>query len=144
MKTTRRETVKLSFQDGEVMVTPKDQDIFFINAEKATEACSAVIRQEERVARFKDEIILPLARWCEEHKEQVSACYVLVPESAVLPVYMIGTSDKYDFSLTEELSTLSSWFEERGWSVHVSQIPRCDIEQLSGFFVPDHALQIDG
>ncbi len=31
--------VRLSYQDGQIMVTPEDQDIFFISAEKATEAC---------------------------------------------------------------------------------------------------------
>ena len=62
----------------------------------------------------------------------------------MIPVYVVGTSEQYDFELTKELSKLASDFDERGWSVHVSQIPRCDVDQLSGYFVPDHALQIDG
>jgi len=28
-------------------------------------------------------------------------------------------------------------FDERGWSVHISQIPRCDPEQLSSYFALD-------
>ena len=35
---TRREPIRLSYRDGQVMVTPEDQDIFFISAERATEA----------------------------------------------------------------------------------------------------------
>ncbi len=140
----RRAPVRLSFRDGELLVTPKDQDIFFISAEKATEACSHVIRQEERVARFTQEFLVPLAQWCEQHKERISACYLTVPQSAVLLVYVIGANEQYDFGLTGMLSELAFWFEEQGWSVHASQIPRCDVEQLSGFFNPEQALQIYG
>src|SRR5580765_4227576 len=113
----RRSPVKLSFKDGEVMVTPQDQDIFFISAERATEACRVVIRQDQRVAKFKDEIVLPLDRWCKDHKDKVLACYLLIPDSSVIPVYMVGTSEQYDFELTKELSELAAKFEERGWSV---------------------------
>lgn len=140
----RRTPVKLSFKDGEIMVTPQDQYIFFISAEKATEACREVIRQDQRVARFKDEIVVPLAEWRKNHRDKVLACYLLIPDSPVIPVYMVGTSEQYDFELTKELSQLASEFDERAWSVHVSQIPRCEAEQLTGYFVPDHALQIDG
>ena len=141
---TRREPAKLSFGDGEVMVTPQDQDIFFLSAEKATEACKNVIRQEERVARFTDGFLRPLAGWCEAHKDQISACYLVVPESTVLPVYVIGVSERYDFDLTKKLSELAFQFEDSGWSVHLSQIPRCDMEQLCGFFNLDYALQVHG
>lgn len=126
------------------MVTPEDQDIFFISAQKATEACRDAIRQGEMVPRFKDQIIVPLSEWCKQHNDKVLACYVLTPDSPVIPVYMVGTSEQYDFELTQELSRLASDFDEHGWSVHISQIPRCDSEQLAGFFLPDHALQIDG
>jgi hypothetical protein len=126
------------------MVTPQDQDIFFINAEKATEACREVIRDDERVARFKDEIVIPLSEWCKRHKDKVLACYLLIPDSSVIPVYMVGTSEQYDFELTKEISQLASEFDDRGWAVHVSQIPRCEGEELSGYFDPDHALQIGG
>lgn len=141
---SHRSAVRLSYQDGQVMVTSKDQDIFFVSAEKATEACSNHIRQEERVARFKTEIILPIARWCEAHKDRVSACYVLVPESAVLPVYVVGASERYDFHLAELLSDFALRFEEQGWSVHLSQIPQCEPEQLCGFFNPENAIQVYG
>ncbi len=142
--TTRRNPVRLTFRDGEVMVTPRDQDIFFISAVKATEACTNVIRAEQRVSRFTDELLRPLAEWCERHKDKVSACYVLLPESAVLPVYVVGAKEVYDFALTEELSRLAVWFNERGWSVHLSQLPLGDADQLAGYFHPDKALQVYG
>jgi hypothetical protein len=139
---TRREPVRLSYQDGKVMVTPEDQDIFFISAEKATEACQDLIRAEERVKRFTDEVILPLQRWSEKHQNQISACYMVFPESAVLPVYMVGARDQYDFALTEELSQLAGDFEKHGWSVQAAQIPRCSPEDLLAYFNPENALII--
>jgi hypothetical protein len=140
----RRAPVKLCFKDGEIMVTPQDQDIFFISAEKATEACREAISRDQRVAKFTDEIVAPLGAWCNQHREKILACYLLIPDSPVIPVYMVGTSEQYDFELTKELSQLASEFDEHGWAVHVSQIPRCDVEQLSGYFNLDRALQIDG
>ena len=141
---TRRQPVRLSYLDGKVMVTPEDQDIFFISAEKATEACKDFIRNEERVKRFTDEVILPLQRWSDQHKDLISACYMVFPESAVLPVYMIGAKEQYDFALTKELSQLASNFEEHGWSVQAAQIPRCSPEDLLAFFHPENALIIYG
>ncbi len=139
---TRREPVRLSYKDGQVIVTPEDQDIFFISAEKATEACKNAIRAEERVSRFKTGIILPLLEWCETNKDRVSACYVGVPESAALPVYVVGATERYDFDLTEKTSELAFQYEDSGWAIHVSQIPNCDRETLYGFFNPDRALQV--
>jgi hypothetical protein len=140
----RRPAVKLSFSDGQVMVTAKDQDIFFISASKAIQACRDKINTDERVARFSEEFLAPLGAWCVEHKESISACYLPQPESAVLTVYVIGATEVYDFGLTDELSKLSFWFERKGWAVHLSQIPRCDLEQLSGYFNLDLALQVYG
>ncbi len=141
--TTHPKPVRLTFRDGEVMVTAKDQDIFFISAEKATEACRNVTRQEERVSSFTDGFIIPLATWCKEHAQAISACYVVPPESAVLPVYVVGAGEQYDFELAEQLVALAYVFE-KNWSVHLSQIPKCDNEELAGYFSLDRALQVYG
>ena len=141
---SRRDPARLSFQDGEVLVTPKDQDLYFINAEKATEACREVIKNEERVTRFKNDFLIPLQEWCLEHKDRVSRCYVAAPESAILPIYVIGVGESYDFDLTSLLSQLAFWFEDRGWSVHASQITKCEDDVLRGFFNLEHALQVYG
>ncbi len=126
------------------MVTPEDQDIFFISASKATEACRRVIKDEERVTRFTQDIIFPLKKWCEQHASEISACYMVMPESAVLPVYMIGASDEYDFGFTKALSDLALSFEEQGWAVHTSQLPKCSDEELLAFFNPEMALVVYG
>jgi hypothetical protein len=138
---TRREPIRLSFEDGQVICTPKDQDKFLISASRAIEACSRSIRESERVSQFREHLLTPLGNWFLQNKSKVSACYVVAPESAVLPVYMVGVSEVYDFSLTEEFCDLTAKFEEQGWSIHISQIPLCDMEELSGYFNPDMALQ---
>ncbi len=140
----RRPIVKIRFSDGKVMVTPESNDIFFISASKAIEACRDKINMDERVARFSEEFLTPLRRWCDDHMDRISACYLPQPESSVLTVYVIGTTDEYDFDLTDDLAELAFWFDEKGWAVHPSQIPLCDLEQLSGYFNLDLALQVYG
>jgi len=115
-----------------------------INAEKATRAYREAIRRDECVAKFRNEILVPLGIWREGHRDKVLHCYVLIPNSPVIPVYMIGISEQYNFELTKELSQLTSEFDRRGWSVHASQIPRCDVDMLSAYFDVNRAVQIDG
>lgn len=140
--TTKRHPVRLTYEDGQVVVTPSDHDIFFISAERATEACREAILARDRVRKFKEEVIAPIMEWCQKNKEKVSACYLVSSNSAVLPVYVVGTSEVYDFDLTEKMSEFAAWFEERKWSVHLSQITMCDQEAIFGFFHEDNALQI--
>ena len=52
---TRRGPIRSSYRDGQVMVTPEDQDIFFINAERAAEACRDP-RRQSRVLRTLGEL----------------------------------------------------------------------------------------
>src|SRR5271154_988810 len=75
----RKEPVRLSYRDGQIMVTPEDQDIFFISAEKATEACRDAVKVGERIAGFTAKFLLPLHHWCIEHADRVAACYLPLP-----------------------------------------------------------------
>jgi hypothetical protein len=138
----RRVPVQLSYQDGQVIVTPEDQDIFFISAARATEACREAVRNDERISHFKEGFIVPMRNWCEKNKHAVSACYLALPESAVLPVYVIGAGEQYDFDLAEELAKMSREFDSKGWAVHASQIPLCGQDILEGYFSLDESLQI--
>ncbi len=47
----RRKYARLRFADGEVVVSPRDRDLFLISAEKATEACRNAIQQDHRIQR---------------------------------------------------------------------------------------------
>jgi len=56
----RKEPVRLTYRDGEVMVTPEEKDIFFISLEKATEACREAVKTDERIVAFKAKFLVPL------------------------------------------------------------------------------------
>jgi hypothetical protein len=138
----RRLPVRLSYSDGQVIVTPDDQVVFFNSAEKATEACKEAVRNDERISHFKAGFIVPMRAWCVKNKHAISACYLAFPESSILPVYVIGAGEQYDFELTKELSKMSCEFDSRGWAVLASQIPLCCRDILEGYFSFDESLQI--
>ncbi len=135
----RREPIRLSYGAGQVMVTPEDQDVFFISAEKATEACREAVRVEERVARFKRGFLLPLHDWCVVNAERLSACYVPRPAGHV-QVFVVTSSPRFDFELAEEVAALEMRLAKAGWRVGVSQLPRAD--ELSTFFNLEGALEV--
>jgi hypothetical protein len=123
------------------MVTPEDQDIFFISAERATEACRDAVRHDERVARFGRGFLLPLHEWCVAHAASVSACYIPLPAGHV-QVFVVTTSPRFDFGLAEEVAALEMQLAKAGWRVGVSQLPAADKESLSTFFNSEGALEV--
>jgi hypothetical protein len=140
-KVAHRQPAKLSFSDGEVMVTPKDRDIFFISATKATEACREAVRNEQGFKQFETEFLIPLNAWCEKHAEKVRACYLPLPTRNI-QVFIVGTSPRYDFELGEELATLELKLSQAGWRVGISQLPEADDDSLGTFFSPEGALEV--
>jgi hypothetical protein len=137
----RREPVRLSYRDGQVMVTPEDQDIFFISAEKATEACRDAVRDEQRIAGFTAKFLLPLHDWCVRHAERVAACYIPLPAGHV-QVFIVTTSPRFDFELAAEVADLERQLAGAGWRVGVFQLPRADDRSLATFFNPEGALEV--
>src|SRR5438132_12923084 len=97
-----REPVRLSYRNGQVMVTPEDQDIFFLSAEKATEACRDAVKAEERIAGFKAKFLLPLHDWCARHADRVAACYLPRP-AAPIRASIVTNSSRFDFQLADEI-----------------------------------------
>jgi hypothetical protein len=140
-KTVRRQPAKLSFADGEVMVTPKDRDVFFISATRATEACREAIQKEEVTRRFESDFLVPLHEWCESRSDHVRACYLPLPAGSIR-VFVITASPKYDFELGEQLAALELGFANAGWRLSVSQIPAAEEDSLGTFFSPDGALEV--
>jgi hypothetical protein len=137
----RRPPVKLDYRDGEVVVTPADRDVFFISAEKATQACREAVQADERVARFTHELLVPLREWCAARSSRVSACFIPLPAGHV-QVFIVTSSPRFDFDLAEEVAELERRLAEAGWRVSVSQLPASDEETLATFFNPDGALQV--
>src|ERR1700722_12448863 len=130
---TRRAPIRLSYRDGQALVTPEDQDIFFISAERATEACRKAVRLDERVARFKRGFLLPLYKWCAARAKRVSACYIPLPARQE-PVFVVTVAPQFDFELAEEVAALEMQLAKAGWSVGVSQLPRAYEKSLATFF----------
>lgn len=137
----RRKPAKLSFADGEVMVTPQDRDIFFISAKRATEACRDAVQTDQTFKRFESEVLMPVHQWCETHADRVSACYLPIP-AGLVRVFVITSSPKYDFALGEGLAALEMSLARAGWRVSVTQIPAAEGDSLGTFFSPEGALEV--
>jgi hypothetical protein len=137
----RRHFAKLGFTDGEVVVTPRDRDIFFISAKKATEACRKEMQHVERIKQFESEFLIPLHDWCIAHEDRVRACYIPVPGSHI-PVFVVTNSPQFDFDLAAEVATLERKLAQSGWRVGVSQLPNADDESLATFFSNEGALEV--
>jgi hypothetical protein len=101
----RRSYARLNFEDGEVLVTPRDRSIFMISAEKAIEACRNAMLREEGIERFEFEFLVPLHDWCVAHAERVHACYIPTP-GAHVPVFIVTSNPQFDFDLAEEMAAL--------------------------------------
>jgi hypothetical protein len=140
-QTTARQYVRLTFEDGEVVVTPKDRDVFLISAEKATHACQEAIRDDERVKRFESELLVPIHVWCQNHNSKIKACFIPLPRNHV-QVFMVTTCHRFDLDLAEEVAGLELSLGRSGWRVGVSQLPDADEESLATFFRPEGALQV--
>jgi hypothetical protein len=124
-----------------VIVTPEDQDRFFISAEKATEACREAVRREQRFARFNLEFLVPLHEWCLQSADRVAACYIPVPAGHI-QVFIVTKSPRFDFDLAVKVAELERQLAAGGWLVGVSQLPAASAESLGTFFNPNGALEV--
>ena len=139
--TTRRQPARLSFEDGQVVVTPKDRDVFVLAAEKAIAACQMLVAADERFKTFESAFLIPLHEWCLAHSAKVSACYIAKPINHIA-VFIVGTSEQFDFDLAVEIAALELKLARKGWSVGLSQLPRGDDDTLATYFNPAGALEV--
>lgn len=137
----RRKPVRLSFSDGQVVVTPQDMDAFLISAEQATMACKEAVKRDERVQQFREEFLVPLHDWCVARAGAVRACYMPVPRG-VVKVFVITNSKRFDFGLAEEVARLERDLIRAGWRVSVAQLPAADDDSLGTFFSQEGALEV--
>ena len=136
-----KDPIRLSYRDGQVMVTPEDQDIFFISAEKATEACREAVKVDERIGAFKAKFLLPLHDWCASRADRVAACYLPRPAGHI-QAFIVTTSPRFDFGLAEEIAGVERELAKAGWRVGVSQLPAAADRSLTTFFNPEGALEV--
>jgi len=136
-----RKYARLSFTDGEIVVSPRDRDIFLINAEKATEACQNAGQMDRRIERFETELLTPLHKWCRANATLVKARYIPVPRSHI-QVFVVTNSRRFDFDFAEKVAALELQFASTGWRIGVSQLPDADEGSLATFFNPEGALEV--
>ena len=139
--TPRRPPARLTFADGEVVVTPKDRDTFLISAERATEACRDAVQLGERLERFQSRLLIPLYEWCAKRSDKIAACYVPLPQRH-LQVYVVTKSPRFDFDLMGEIATLELALHDDGWRIDIWQLPATEEDSTTAFFDKEGALEI--
>jgi hypothetical protein len=137
----RRQFARLSFTDGEVVVKPKDKDIFLISAERATEACKSAHQEANRIKRFETEFLVPLHEWCVAHSEQVRSCYIPVAVRPHVQVFIVASSRHFDLDFAEKVGRLELELS-KGWRVGISHLPDADEAALGTFFNSEGALEV--
>ena len=142
---TQRKLARIHFQDGQVVVTPEDQDVFILGAEKAIKACKEAIHSDQMLEHFRTTLLKPLSVWAGARSEKVAALYLAQTDSSHITAYVVGKSEEYDFALAAELAELDLSFWDHGWPISIHLIPNAeDVEILCNFFDPERALQIYG
>lgn len=135
-----RKYTRLSFEDGQVLVDPKDENRFFLSAEKAIEACKQAVRTDARIQGYKSEFLTPLHEWCLEHASHVRACYITVSANC-LQVFVVTHDKKFDFDFAKKVSALELKFAEK-WEISIMQLPNSEAESLAAFINKSSAWEI--
>lgn len=96
---------------------------------------------EERGLSSLIYLIRAVAAWGEKRLDRVSDIY-LVPCLEGLSLIAVGTSESYDFALSEEFSEFSSAYVVNGILAEAKLLPSNSTEELAAFFNPESALRI--
>lgn len=136
-----REFARLNFTDGEVVVSPRDMDVFVISAAKAVEACQGEVKKGEHVQRFSGQFLAPLHNWCLINADKIRGCYLAVPSDHI-PVFVVTNSRRFDFEFGEKVAGIELQLAQAGWQVNVLQLPDADDESLATFLDLEMALQV--
>jgi len=137
----RRQLARLTFEDGEVVVTPRDRSVFLINAEKATEACREALSREEALYAFDNDFLIPLHQWCVDNSNRIRACYVPTPATDI-KVYIVTNNVEFDLELAEKVAQLELQLANAGWRVGIFQLPAAEEPSLATFFNQDGVLEV--
>jgi hypothetical protein len=141
-KTKAKGPLHLHFSAGQVLITPRDHDRFVMAARGAVETLQKQAAIAEWLEKFEDEYLPLLFGWCEEHKHQITSCYLGAPSPHGLTVFVVGASGGYNFELGEAISHLGLQLEQEGWSSNILQIVAEEDEDLLTYFDPEISLQV--
>lgn len=131
----------VEFGDGRVTVGPDDEDAFARFAQDAMRVARSCPTCTQPIRSFKYDLLAPLREWCESRSAQINACYVESPRGH-LDACVIGTSERYDFALSQEVAELSLAFLDRGVSIFVMMIPNSQEESILCHFNPEGAILV--
>jgi hypothetical protein len=93
------------------------------------------------VQRFVAEFVAPVRAWCHAHADKVRGCYFSVYESAPA-VFVIGSVEGYDYSLSRPLADLEMELHRKGLSCSVLQLPPGNPALLMAFIDEAVAIQV--
>ncbi|HEX7449599.1 MAG TPA: hypothetical protein VF306_18725 [Pirellulales bacterium] len=142
-KALERRPIQIQWDGPRVLFTPEDQDRFVTEAQWAVNACQNALAAERFWEQFTSEFLTTIHIWCEEHADHVAACYVPFPVQS-LEVFVISRSERYDFSLSDAVTSLEFELYKKRWPSDVKQIPSGTISDLETFFDPASSIQIYG
>lgn len=137
-----RGPVPLRFDEDRVLIHPEDHRRFMRAAKRAARILLRGQQIDEAVQRFNDEYLPRLYKWCLDHRDKVQACYLGTPTPSGIDVFMVGTTDRYDFALGTAISHFALQLEREGWPSNIRQIPQGDADELLTFFKPEDCFEI--
>jgi hypothetical protein len=99
----------------------------------------AVMQPGTMTQLFKEDFVSPVRAWCRSNK--VRLCYISVYEDAPA-VFVVGSTDGYDHTLSGPLADLEMDLHRRGFSCSVLQLPASSPSLLPAFIDGSRAIQV--
>ncbi|MGB7158801.1 MAG: hypothetical protein WBD40_12080 [Tepidisphaeraceae bacterium] len=127
--------------DRQVVVHPKDDDLFVLTGRQAIQACQLGISIELWLNEFES-MLRHVEGWASEHADKVVECFAM-PRDARVVLFVIPSSPHYDFDLADELVELNTHLMKAFniGMVELHQVPEAEVER---FLDPSHAKRIYG
>lgn len=125
-----------------VIVTPEDEDRFFLTVEDAINACKSHSGFTEFQRTFKD-LLTYLARWIERHREKIKEAYLTVRETDML-FLTVHTGKSFDWEFEDSLTELDVFVAQadkyKEVRLNVLCIPNAGEDSVISFLDPDSTL----
>jgi hypothetical protein len=117
--------LKWEHRDGDLLITPSDQDRFMVKIGKAIE----ILRQYERHKQFENQfnvLLKRLASWLDSHQDQWERAFLTAGEST-LRFIVVRKQVRFQPEITDALS---------GLGIEIANDPDLDLIQLSTRALP--------
>lgn len=133
--------IQLHWEGVKAVVAPADQERFARHGSWS----GLLYPLDLAVERFRRQLVeefLPAVRqWCEDHRDKVAACYVPLANNH-LKVFVLRKSERYDFTLSDDVTDLEMRLFEMHWPVEILQIPDGPPSTVEAFFKPAASIEI--